>query len=201
MMIRTFGIAMLVAMATAGPVRAQAEWRLTLEAGATTFSSAAHDTSTPAVHLRPWRPTTFSLRATRDHGRLGFGVTLGVSNGPLGVNIEDFVLLDGSRLLLFELSPEVRYRLAATGGGESLHLSAGPILDFWTPEGDDPRTAFGGIGGLTLSLPLAGDWLVDVRGDLAVTGSLLTEEEETPALTRESTMRRGRLALGITRKL
>jgi hypothetical protein len=200
-MIRTIGIAALSATLTAGPALAQAEWRLTLDAGTTTFSAAAYDTSTPAVHIRPWRPTIVSLRATRDAGKIGFGMTLGLSNGPLGVDIEDFVLLDGGNALLIEFTPELRYRLAATGGGAALHLSAGPLVDIWTPQGDDTRTVFGGIGGLTLSLPLAGDWLVDVRGDLAVTGSLLTEEEETAALTRESTMRRGRLALGITRKL
>jgi hypothetical protein len=200
-MIRIFGLATLIAIVTGRSVSAQAEWRLTFDVGATTFSSAAHDTSTPAVHLRPWHPTTFSLRATRDAGALGFGVTLGVSNGPLGANIEDFVLLDGGNMLLIELSPEVRYRLATTAGGAALHLSAGPLFDLWTPQGDETRAVWGGIGGLTLSLPLAGSWLVDVRGDLAVTGSLLTEEEETPSLTRENTMRRGRLALGLSTRL
>jgi hypothetical protein len=180
---------------------AQSDWRLTLDAGATTFSAAAHDTSTPTVELRPWRPTTFSLRVTRDAGKLGFGFTLGLSKGPLGVDVEDFVLLDGGKAMLIEVAPEVRYRLAELSGGGALHLSAGPIADFWSPDGGDTRTLIGGIGGLTISLPLAGNWLVDVRGDLAVTGSLLTEEEEDPGLIRESTMRRGRLALGITRKL
>jgi len=200
-MIRTLGIAALIATVVTGPVTGQAEWRLTLDVGATTFSSAAHDTSTPDVNLRPWRPTTFSLRATRDVGKVGIGMALGLSNGPLAANIDDFVLMDGGNMLLIEFSPEVRYRLVASNSGVSLHLSAGPLIDVWTPQGDDTRTVFGGIGGLTLSLPLAGEWLVDVRGDLAVTGSLLTEEEETPALIRESTMRRGRVALGITRKL
>lgn len=200
-MIRTFGIAMLIATVTAGPVAAQAEWRLTLDVGATSFSSAAHDTSDPAVNLRPWRPTTFSLRATRDVGKIGFGVTLGLSNGPLGANIDDFVLLDGGNALLIEFAPELRYRMVSSRSGVSLHLSAGPLVDAWSPQGADPRTTFGGIGGLTLSLPLAGEWLVDIRGDLAVTGSLLTEEEETPALIRESTMRRGRVALGVTKRL
>jgi hypothetical protein len=194
------GVVLLVA-ATAGRVDAQADWRLTLDVGATTFSSAAHDTSTPAVNIRPWRPTTFSLRATRDVGDLGFSMTLGLSNGPLGVNIEDFVLLDGGNALLIELAPEFRYRLVTIVGGASLHLSAGPIVDIWSPQDDDPRTLFGGIGGLTLAFPLAERWLIDIRGDLAVTGSLLTEEEGSPGLIRESTMRRGRVALGITRRL
>jgi hypothetical protein len=182
-------------------MQAQAEWRLTFDAGATTFSAAAHDTSADQVNIRPWRPTTFSLRLTRDAGKLGAGLTLGVSNGPVGVNIDDFVLMDGFQALLIELAPEIRYRLASIPGGGGLHLSAGPVVDIWTPQDDDTRTVYGGIGALTLSLPLAGSWLVDIRGDLAVTGSLLTEEEGGPGLVRESTMRRGRVALGITKKL
>ena len=193
-------LAILVAVMI-GRAQAQADWRLTLDAGATSYSAAAHDTSADRLEIRPWRPTIFSLRVTRDVRKLGFGMTLGLAVGPLGLNIDDFVLLDGTDELLIELAPEIRYRLAVMPGGGSLHLSAGPVIDIWTPQDEETRTVLGGIGGVTLSLPLAGSWLVDVRGDLAITGSLLTEEDESAEIIRESTMRRGRIALGITRKL
>lgn len=186
---------------TSGEAEAQSDWRLTLDVGATAFSAAAHDTSADPVQLRPWHPRIYSLRVTRDAGRLGVGMTLGISEGALGVNVQDFAVLDGTNAPLIELAPELRYRLVAIGSGGTLHLSIGPVIDLWMPQDADARTVCGGIGAATLSLPLAGSWLVDVRGDLAVTGSLLTPEEESPELIRESTMRRGRIALGITKKL
>lgn len=198
---RTLWIGVVMLAIITRSLHAQATWRLTLDAGATSFSSAAHDTNPDVTHLRPWHPTIYSIRVSRDAGKFGASLTLAAAGGPLGVNIHDFVLLDGTDLGLIEVAPEFRYRLASTSAGASVHLSAGPVIDVWMPEGEDPRTVYGGIGALTLSLPLAGSWLVDIRGDLAVTQSFITEEEENPGLIRDDTMRRGRVALGITKKL
>jgi hypothetical protein len=179
----------------------QGHWTLTVERGWTTYSSASHDTSASPVHLRPWRPAVYSIRVAHGSGRFGLAIGAGVAFGEWGVNIEDFVLLPDESLQLIEIAPEVNIRLATSALGTVLRLHAGPLLDLWKPSGEDPRQRLGAQAGATLSVPFASRWALDVRGDVAVSRSLMNEDEESAAITRESTMRRGRLALGITRRL
>jgi hypothetical protein len=67
--------------------------------------------------------------------------------------------------------------------------------------GEDPRSRLGALLGTVVELPLTERWRVDLRADLTLTRSWMRPEDEDAAITRESSMRRGRLALGITRKL
>ena len=184
------------------PLMAQATWHLTLERGMTTFSAEAHDSSTTdRVHLRPWHPTLYALRLTRESGRIGLGLGLGYASAPIAGNIDDFVLLFGDRERLFEIAPEVRYRVGTTSSGAALRFHLGPVIDLWTPDGADTRTVLGAVGGATLTMPLGARWSVDVRTDVGITGATVTAEEASPEVIRASTVRRGRLALGITRRL
>jgi hypothetical protein len=180
---------------------AQGRWTLTLESGLTTYSSAAHDTASPSTHLRPWRPVLYSLRLSHDRDRLGFGVALGAAHGRLGIDVEEFALQPGETIDLVEFAPEISYRLGETSRGAVLRAHAGPVLDVWMPSGEDPRYRFGGQVGVTLRLALTARWAVTLRGDVAVTPSFLDEGDETPDLRRDGTMRRGRLGIGIARRL
>lgn len=196
-----YGVLILLAAAVPSTASAQAGWHLTLERGSTTFSAAAHDTSADQVQVRPWHPATYTFRLVRESRRLGFGVALTYSNGPVAANIDDFVLLPGDTQLLIELAPELRYPLIAASSGVTLRIHVGPVVDIWTPSGDDTRTVFGGLGGLTMSFPIAGRWQADLRADVAVTGSNVTKDEASDGIVREPTMRRGRLGIGITKRL
>ncbi len=195
-------ILLLLTLVPGGNATAQASWHLTFERAATTFSAEAHDSSTTdRVHIRPWHPTIYSLRLIRQAGRLGIGVGIGYSSAAVAGNIGDFVLQLGDRERLVELAPELRYRLGATATGASWILHAGPLLDIWTPEGGDGRTVWGAAAGATLAIPIGTRWAVDVRTDFGITAATVTEAETSAELIRENSVRRGRLALGITRRL
>ncbi|MBW8771777.1 MAG: hypothetical protein JF590_00560, partial [Gemmatimonadetes bacterium] len=182
-----------------GELRAQHRWSVTLERGSTTYSMAAHDTSTPEVRVVPWHPGAWTVRVARDGARTGYALALTAANGQVGATIGDAVILPGVGLLLLEVAPEVRRRLTTSATGATLVVHLGPVVDIWAPQGDDVRTASGAMGGLTLALPVAGRWQAAIRADLAVTGSEATRAEESASIKRARTMRRGRLALGITR--
>jgi hypothetical protein len=184
-----------------GSLMAQGRWSLSFERGFTTFSEAAHDTNTPSVQVIPWHPASYTVRLARDGRRIGFAIGLTAANGQLGATIEDAAILPGGGLLLLEAAPELRFRIWASAVGATLAAHAGPVIDIWAPEGDDVRAAYGGMGGVTLTLPVTGRWSAAIRTDFAVTGSEATRDEESAEIRRAKTMRRGRLALGITRKL
>lgn len=180
---------------------AQARWSLGVEVGGTTYSAAAHDTSVDQVHLRPGYPTIYTVRLARESDRFGVALGVGFASSEWAVNIDDFRILTGDGLALFEIAPEVSARIARTSAGATLRVHTGPIFDVWVPSGEDPRQRLGAQLGLALALPLAQAWKVTIRSDMALSRSFLNEDEESAAVRRDGTMRRGRLALGITRRL
>lgn len=184
--------------AAASPLTAQREWRVGLEVGATTFSPAVHDTSSPSVYFRPWHPTSYALRLTRTGGTIGYGLGLTLFNGPLGANIEDFVLLQGPEVAGFEVAPEIRWRLSRTRTGAMVELGGGPVWTVYSTDGYDPVSRFGGQGALTLSFPLNDAFRVDLRGDLTGTGTIVPDDTATDEIRHEDLMWRGRLALGLS---
>lgn len=194
-------LAVLALVSLGGDLNAQHHWSLTLERGSTTYSMAAHDTSTPQIRVLPWHPAAWSIRIARDGDAVGFALALTAANGQLGAASGDVVILPGAALLLLEVAPELRRRFTASASGTTLTAHLGPVFDLWAPQGDDVRTAYGAMGGVTLDLPIAGRWSAGVRADLAVTGSEATKAEESDAVKRANTMRRGRLALGISRRI
>lgn len=198
---RTLLLVLLVLSFPTAPAAAQSRWTLTLERGWSVYSAAAKDSSADPGHLRAYRPAVYSLRLAREQGRLGFALAVGGALGQWSVNFGDFYVLPDEALHLVEVAPEVRYRLGTSSAGAAAYLHLGPTLSIWSPSGEDPRQRLGAQAGATLSVPFASRWALDVRGDVAVSRSLMNEDEESAAITRESTMRRGRLALGISRRL
>lgn len=179
----------------------QGTWMLTAERGWTTYSSAAHDTSSEPVHLRAWHPAVYSLRLAREYDRFGIGIAAGIALGQWGVTIGDFVVLPDESLRLIEIAPELSLKVATNPTGVALRVHAGPVLDIWTPTGEDPRQRIGAQVGASLAIPVGERWSATLRTDVALSRSLMNVEEQTAEITRESSMRRGRLALGLTRRL
>lgn len=192
---------LILALFVAMPAAAEAQWTLTLERGSTTFSATAHDTSSPPVRLVPWHPALYSLRLSHTHGRFGWGIALGYGSSDLGGKVGDVTVLPGGTLQVLELAPELSYLLRSNSHGAVLRAYAGPLLEHWSPAGDDPRSSVGGFAGAALAVPLADRWDLALRGDLALMTSELTKAEASASVIREPTMRRGRFALGITRHL
>ena len=191
----------LASIVVGGRVSAQTEWRLTLEGGFTAFSSAAHDSSTDRADIEPSLPMGFTGRLVRESPRFGVGLAITGAPGNDAVLFEDAKITLNSDLWFFEVAPEVRLALGRTSSGAAVWVHAGPTVDVWNASGMETQVRLGGLGGATLTLPLAANWQVDLRGDLAVTGSYVPKDEEGPDLILPKTMRRGRFAVGITRRL
>lgn len=183
------------------PRTAQAQWRLTLERGSTTFSATAHDTSSPPIRLIPWHPALYSVRLSRSHGRFGWGVALGYGASDLGGKVGEVTVLPGGTLRVLELAPEVSYSLHRNSRGAEVRAYGGPLMDRWFPAGDDPRSSYGGFAGGAVSLPFSDRWDVSLRADFAIVTSELTKAEASASVIREPIMRRGRAGFGITRHL
>lgn len=192
---------LILALSLALPRAARAQWTLTLERGGTTFSAAAHDTSSPPIRLIPWHPAVYSLRVMRTKGRIGWGVALGYGGSELGGKVGNVVILPGGTLGVVEVAPELSYAVRATAQGAALRAYAGPLLDRWFPSGDAARTSYGAFAGAALTLPFTSRLEVSLRADFALMTSEVTKDEASAELIREPTMRRGRFALGVTRHL
>ncbi len=188
-------------MTLRGALSAQGRWSVTIERGFTTYSTAAHDTSTPQVRVLPWHPAVYTVRVARAGERLGVALGASLAGGELAGTSAEIVVLPGAGLTLIELAPELSLRTTTTATGAQVVAHAGPVLDLWFPQGDDPRSAYGGMAGVTVFAPLTRRWHVSVRADLAITGSEVTRAEASNGIIRAKTMRRSRLALGITRTL
>lgn len=196
-----FRLLLVTALCFPCPLAGQGAWTLTAERGWTTYSGAAHDTSAEPVHLRAWHPAVYSLRLAREYDRFGFGIAAGIALGQWGVTIGDFVVLPDESLRLIEIAPELSFKVATNPTGVVIRIHAGPILDYWTPSGEETRQRIGAQAGASLSVPMAARWTATLRTDVAFSRSLMNDEEETAAISRDPVMRRGRLALGITRRL
>lgn len=199
---RRWSIALVLVALLPAAGRAQTPWRLTAEVGGTGFTEAFHDSSTPTISAGAWRPRMYTLRLT---GRLaGVGVGLGASLAKSGMGGGDgssFVLIFTDQLVLFELAPEVRIPLGRGASGVELLAHAGPVWDHWSLSGEPGRSRLGGQAGMTLSFPLGGAWRTDLRADVAISGSFVNDDETGPDVRRPGSMRRHRLALGISRRL
>lgn len=180
---------------------AQARWTLTGETGANRFSRAARDTSSPVVSLGAWHATSYTFRLARGDEDRELALSAGFTSSPFAAWVDNVALIQGDELALFEFGLAYGRRVLRSGRGAALRVEAGPVLHLWTMSGEDPRTRLGGLVGAVLELPLTERWRVDVRTDLTFTGSWMRPEDEGNGITRESSMRRGRLALGITRRL
>lgn len=199
---RTWAASALIGALAAAPAQAQEPWRLTAEAGMTSFSEAFHDSSTPPIAIGAWRPTMYTLRLTGHLGKLGvgFGASLAKS-GMGGGDGTGVVVVFEDQLVLLELAPEIRVPVIADRHGTRLIVHAGPVWDHWSLSGEQGRSRRGGLGGFTLSFPVGASWRTDLRGDIALTGSFVEPAEAVGGVQRPSHMRRSRLALGITRTL
>ncbi len=180
---------------------AQAGWTLSGEVGSNRFSRAAHDSSSPAVSIGAWPATSYTVRLVRSGARSDVAVSVGYTATPFAAWIDNVAVVQGGELALVEFGLTYGRRLLRSGRGAALGLEAGPVLHVWTMSGEDPRTRLGALLGTVVELPLTDRWRVDLRADLTLTKSWLRPEDEVDGITREPLMRRGRLVLGITRRL
>ncbi|HYL29046.1 MAG TPA: hypothetical protein VEU27_03880 [Gemmatimonadales bacterium] len=190
----------LLLLALAFPARAGGQskpWGIGFDAGLTRFWGASEPVPpnvTPGA--RPYRPTTFAIRADRIFGRSRVGLTVSYAGSGLGVENQDLAIIAKGGLTWVQLAPELAYRLATLGPVTELRLFGGPVADLWNVDGDDTRTRIGGRAGLELLVPLGGPLAATMRAHGGLSGSLF-READVPSGYRTKTMPNAGFALGF----
>lgn len=189
---------LLLALALASPAGGQTKpWGLGFDAGLTRFWGASEPVPpnvTPGA--RPYRPTTFAIRADRVLGRSRVGLTVSYAGSGLGVENQDLAIIAKGGLTWVQLAPELAYRLATLGPVTELRLFGGPVADLWNVDGNDTRTRIGGRAGLELLVPLGGPLAATMRAHGGLSGSLF-READVPSGYRTKTMPNAGFALGF----
>ena len=189
---------LLLALALPSRVGGQARpWGIGFDAGLTRFwggSEPIPPNVTPGA--RPYRPTTFAIRADHILGRGRVGLTVSYAGSGLGVEDQDLAVVAKGGLTWVQLAPEAAYRLATLGPVTELRLFGGPVADVWNVEGDGTRTRIGGRAGLELLVPLGGPVAATMRAHGGLSGSLF-READVPSGYRTKTMPNAGFALGF----
>lgn len=175
-------------------LNAQAQWGLGLEFGMARYSGHAKSVGiTPETSGRPAPSQTWGLRVDRTAGRLRFSLGVLMAAGGVEFENEDAAAQAKGVLDLLEVSPEIAFVIFQREAAVRLH--AGAVIDRWSPDGDEDRTSAGGLGGLSVELPFSSRIGVQVRWDIALTGSVFDEDDLPPEFERENGVRQ-RLVVG-----
>lgn len=176
---------------------AAAQFGVSVELGLGFMGGTSQDTSNADVgSLRPYRPTQYTVRPEWQFGRVRVGLGLLYARPTLAIEgTFTFVANDSGKSTLFEVAPEVAYRLLQTHTGVSLRLHAGPVVDLWTVLGED-RAVAGGQLAVSVEMPLASRFQILIRGSGVMTKSIFDKNDLPPELEVQP-MRRGTIALGV----
>src|SRR2546429_1724696 len=118
------------------PGTVAAQWGIAAEIGVARFRGSSRDTSGTTVG--PYRPTTVELRLDRELGSARVALALlyaktGIAGEQPGLAVVQYDLAS-----LWEVAPQVSFRLARFGAGADVRLEAGPPVPPWPGEGHSP---------------------------------------------------------------
>ncbi|MBW8771778.1 MAG: hypothetical protein JF590_00565 [Gemmatimonadetes bacterium] len=197
---RALGTFFLLALTTT-PAAAQDHPRLGFEFGTTRYGVIAHDNSSPRNELAPHQPLMATVRFTSHLGPLGIGLSLGRSWVDFqSTNGSGVMIVDENQATIWEFSPEVRFTPVRSAAGGRLMLHAGVIIDKWQIKDFEDRQRLGLIAGATAAANLGNGWDLEVRADLATTGSPFDPDEAGGGISLDR-VRRTRLTSGLSRRL
>jgi opacity protein-like surface antigen len=194
------GVLFLFALATT-PAIAQDRSRLGFDFGTTRYGAIAHDNSSPRNELSPHQPLMATLRFTSHLGRVGIGLSLGRSWLDFGsTDGTGVTLVQEKEATIWEFSPELRVNVIHGAAGGRLDFHGGVIMDKWHIKDFEDRSRLGFIVGATVAANLGNGWNVDLRGDLATTGSPFNADEAGGGISLDR-VRRTRLTTGVSYQL
>ncbi len=187
-------------MAGSASLNAQQGWGVALEIGSAGFSGHSGSTGdTPESSGRPAGTSTWGVLLDRTGRAVRFSV--GARVASTGVMIEDDEISVEARdvLTLLEIAPEAAVTVLRPEGG-AIRLHVGVVVDRWSADGVEARTRVGGLGGVSLEMPLARRIGIQVRWDASITGSVF-RDEDLPADFERRSGRRTRWSLGARYRL
>jgi hypothetical protein len=186
-------LAVLIAVAISSSIwstRLVAQWLIGVEVGADRFWGGSADKAGPGPSLRPYRPTTVGIGLERRSGPLGVGLRLRYTGASLGLEGKEAVVAAKGVFDVFGFNPEIVYRIASIGAGNSLLLRGGPLFEVWKIIDEDTKTRVGAQAALSMSVPLGGGFAVSVLAGLALTSSPFTRSQIEPNFEPRALWRR-----------
>ena len=189
---RTLVVTCLVAGLVA-PSTVSAQWGIAAEIGVARFGGSSRDTSGTTVG--PYRPTTFELRLDRGLGPARVAVVVLRARTGIAGERPGLALVQYDIASLWEIAPQVSFRLARFGVGVDVRLEAGPAVQRWDVDGAS-RTRVAARAAATLEWPLARALSGSLRVSGLVSGSVFDAGETPPDVERRATRRVG-VAMGL----
>jgi hypothetical protein len=176
------------------------QWAVALELGSDRFWGGSTDNSPEHLSFRPYRPTTFGLGLERQSGRFGLGIHLSYAGASLALEGGDAVVAVKGIFKIYEVAPELVYRVATLGSGNALRLHAGPLLNVWMVEAEDSQWRVGVHGSVSLRIPLGGRFAGSVLAGAALTASPFAPDQLDPPFDRRALWKR-RVEAGLQYRL
>src|SRR5256884_1026689 len=169
------------------PDKVSAQWGIAAEIGVARFRGSSRDTSGTTVG--PYRPTTVELRLDRGLGAARVALALlyaktGIAGEQPGLAVVQYDLAS-----LWEVAPQVSFRLARFGAGVDVRLEAGPAVPLWTVDGDS-RTRVAAQTAAAPGWPPARALTRSPRVSGVLGGSLFNADEPPPAIPARAARRR-----------
>src|SRR5256885_9739775 len=141
-------IAGLAGLAATGA--ASAQWGIAAEIGVTRFGGSSRDSSGTVVG--PYRPTTFELRLDRALGAVRGALCVLYAKTPFAGEQPGLAVVQSDFASVWEIAPQLSFRVARFGVGVDVRLEAGPAVQRWSLDGDR-RTRLAGRTAAALGRP------------------------------------------------
>ena len=131
---------------------------------------------------------------------MGLGLRLGYTEASLALEGGDAVVAAKGVFTIYSVSPEISYRIATVGAGNSILLQAGPLFEVWDIIEEDSRTRVGAQGAVSLGIPLGGHLAGTLLAGAAVIPSPFEDDELLQGYELRALWRR-RFAVGLQYRL
>ena len=186
-------LSMLIAVATTCLWSSQlaGQWLIGVEVGTDRFWGGSVEKVEPRRSFRPYRPTTFGVGLEQRRGPLGVGLRLHYTGASMALEGSDAVVAAKGVFEVFGFNPEIAYRIASIGAGNSLLLRGGPLLEVWKIIDEPTKTRIGAQTAVSMTVPLGGGFAASVLAAVALTSSPFTSSQIGPNFEPRALWRRG----------
>jgi hypothetical protein len=171
--------------------RLAGQWLIGLDVGTDRFWGGSADKAGTGQSFRPYRPTTIGVGLERRSGPLGVGLRLHYTGASLALEGGDGLVAAKGVFDVFGFAPELVYRIASIGSGNSLLLRGGPLVEIWQIIDESTRTRVGAQAALSMSIPLGSGFAASLSAGMALTSSPFTASQIEPDFEPRALWRRG----------
>jgi hypothetical protein len=170
------------------------QWLIGVEVGADRFWGGSVEKAEAKRSFRPYRPTTFGVGLERRTSAMGVGLRLHYTGAGMALEGSDALVAFKGVFDVFGFNPEIIYRIGSVGGGNSLLLRGGPLVEVWKIIDEPTKTRMGAQTAVSMTVPLGSGFAASVLAGVAVTSSPFTSSQIGPNFEPRALWRRGFVA-------